>query len=239
MVYRTSSSIQARKDAKRQHLITVASKVFAARGYAGTTVKDIVDEAQAAVGTFYLYFKSKEDIFETLYEEISELIISAVDQATTGADHTLVQRFCRATAASLATYQEYRDLTRILLIEAPGLNPRFRQKHLDKLERSRERMADLFSKLAGKGLIEVPDVTVAALAFDGTFVNVIMSWLHSGQSQKLTDFTAALAIYNLQALRIPYTNEEVHQFVADYYRNPPRPTAPPSDRSSSKEGEES
>src|SRR5512140_1120606 len=140
MVYRATASTEARKDARRQQLVKTASRVFATRGYAATTVKDIAEEAGVAVGTFYLYFKSKEDMLATLYEDMSERVSGAVDGAVTGPGLTTVQQFSRATVASLATYREYRDLTRILLIEAPGLNPRFQQMALQRLERSRGRM---------------------------------------------------------------------------------------------------
>jgi AcrR family transcriptional regulator len=222
MAYRTTASTEARKDARRRHLVTTASRVFAARGYAGTTVKDIADQAAVAVGTFYLYFKSKEDILATLYDEMSEQSAATVDRAVAGSDLTMVQRFCRATAASLATYQQYRDLTRILLIEAPGINPRFQQKHLDRMERSRKRMEDVLGHLQRKGIIRLPDVGVAALAFDGTFINVIVDWLNHRKAPPLTDLAEPLAIYNLQALGIAYAKAEVRRAIEEYLRAPPQ-----------------
>jgi AcrR family transcriptional regulator len=237
MVYRTTADTRARKDAKRRHLVATAARVFAARGYAATTVKDIADQAEVAVGTFYLYFKSKEDMLASLFEEMSELSAGAVDRATGGPDHTIVQRFARATAASLATYQEYRDLTRILFIEAPGINPRFQHKHLDRMERSRKRMEEILGHLQRKGLIATDDVTLAALAFDGTFINVIVDWLHHRKAPPLTDSAEALTIYNLQALGITYTREEVRRAIAEYLRAPPPAEDEPFTVTRRKQGE--
>ncbi len=230
MVYRATADTEARKDARRQQLVTTAARVFAARGYASTTVKDITDEAQVAVGTFYLYFKGKEDMLAALYDEMSERSAAAVDRATAGAELTIVQRFCRATAVSLATYQQSRDLTRILLIEAPGINPRFQQKHLERMERSRKRMENILGQLHRKGLIRVTDPSVAALAFDGTFINVIVDWLNRRRAPPLTDLAEPLAIYNLQALGIDYTAQEVRWAIEEYLRAPPPAAreAPPS-----------
>ena len=71
MVYKSSNETQKRKDLKKKHIIDIATKVFA-NGYHGTTVKNVVEEADISVGTFYFYFKNKEDLFETLYDELSE-----------------------------------------------------------------------------------------------------------------------------------------------------------------------
>lgn len=61
-----NSAQLSRKERKREHrrqtLIDAASTLFAKHGYAGTTIDDIVLEADVAKVTFYSYFKSKEEI---------------------------------------------------------------------------------------------------------------------------------------------------------------------------------
>jgi len=53
----------------RERLLTAATEVFAAKGYIATRVSDIVRQAGVAQGTFYLYFKSKQVIFEQLIDD--------------------------------------------------------------------------------------------------------------------------------------------------------------------------
>ena len=43
-------------------LITAAQRLFLERGFGPTTIEEITTAAQVAKGTFYLYFKSKEDV---------------------------------------------------------------------------------------------------------------------------------------------------------------------------------
>lgn len=57
-----SSRKERKKEQRRQTLIDAATHLFATRGYAGTTIDDIVSEADVAKVTFYSYFKSKEEI---------------------------------------------------------------------------------------------------------------------------------------------------------------------------------
>ncbi|GAB6066307.1 TetR/AcrR family transcriptional regulator [Aquifex pyrophilus] len=58
----------------REKLLRAAKKVFAERGFHNAQISHIIDEAGVARGTFYLYFKGKEEIFkEILNEVITEL----------------------------------------------------------------------------------------------------------------------------------------------------------------------
>ena len=47
--------------ATKGRLVESAKKLIAEKGYNNTKVEDITNEAQAAKGTFYTYFKTKED----------------------------------------------------------------------------------------------------------------------------------------------------------------------------------
>ena len=54
---------------KRQKIIKAAVKVFAEKGFYNSRVSEIAKEANVADGTIYLYFKNKDDILISLFEE--------------------------------------------------------------------------------------------------------------------------------------------------------------------------
>jgi AcrR family transcriptional regulator len=54
------------KNANRQAILEAARSVFARTGYEATTVRDIIRETKLASGTFYNYFKSKEEVFHAI-----------------------------------------------------------------------------------------------------------------------------------------------------------------------------
>ena len=60
-----------RKAENREKLVAAARKVFAEKGYAAATVRDIVRETDLASGTFYNYFEDKEGAFRTVFEEFA------------------------------------------------------------------------------------------------------------------------------------------------------------------------
>jgi AcrR family transcriptional regulator len=51
---------------KRQAIIEAASNFFAQKGYEDTTIAEIAEEAGVAVGTVYLYFRNKREIYTSI-----------------------------------------------------------------------------------------------------------------------------------------------------------------------------
>jgi AcrR family transcriptional regulator len=56
---------------RRKHIMAVASKVFAEKGYYATTISDIATAAGIAKGTVYWYFKNKRSIMIAILDDIS------------------------------------------------------------------------------------------------------------------------------------------------------------------------
>ena len=57
------------KRENRAKLVAAARKVFAEKGFAAATARDIVRETDLASGTFYNYFDDKEDAFRAVFDE--------------------------------------------------------------------------------------------------------------------------------------------------------------------------
>jgi AcrR family transcriptional regulator len=65
---------QLQAAATREQLLVAARDVFEARGYQATTVGAITARANTAHGTFYLYFKNKEDAFCHVMEDVTNVV---------------------------------------------------------------------------------------------------------------------------------------------------------------------
>lgn len=74
--------ISKEPDVRKAELIAVAERLFIERGYDETAVSDIVKAANVAQGTFYYYFKTKDDvrnaIIDNNIEEIKAIITQVV-----------------------------------------------------------------------------------------------------------------------------------------------------------------
>jgi AcrR family transcriptional regulator len=69
-VEQRNSKRQAQAAATQELLLATAHEVFAERGYQATTVGAITSAANTAHGTFYLYFRNKEDVFAKVVESV-------------------------------------------------------------------------------------------------------------------------------------------------------------------------
>jgi TetR/AcrR family fatty acid metabolism transcriptional regulator len=82
-----------RTDDKRQRILQAAVKVLARKGYHKAKVSEIARRADVADGTIYLYFRNKEDILVSLFDEVMAEHIAqgrAEVKAATGAPDRLL-----------------------------------------------------------------------------------------------------------------------------------------------------
>jgi TetR/AcrR family fatty acid metabolism transcriptional regulator len=59
-----------RSDDKRRRILEAAVRVFAKKGYFASRVSDVARRAGIADGTIYLYFRNKEDILVSLFDDV-------------------------------------------------------------------------------------------------------------------------------------------------------------------------
>ncbi len=80
---------------KRRRIHDAAVKVFAEKGFYNARVSDIAKEAGVADGTIYLYFKNKDDLLISLFEDRMEEIIANFKASLVGIDtpEAQLQRF--------------------------------------------------------------------------------------------------------------------------------------------------
>ncbi len=75
---------ERKKVQTRERIYRAALKLFSERGLATTTVDEIVAVADVAKGTFFNYFRSKEEIFAFFIEIQLSKVTEAVDEAQKG-----------------------------------------------------------------------------------------------------------------------------------------------------------
>ena len=97
----------------RGRLIEAAKRVFSEKGYHNAQIAHIIDEAGVARGTFYLYFKSKEEILKELLREVVEELKERIRVIDINEDpvHQVVENVERVIEFAL----EERELARIVL----------------------------------------------------------------------------------------------------------------------------
>jgi AcrR family transcriptional regulator len=87
-------------DKTRTLLIEAASRLFASKGYEGTTVETVIQQASVSKGAFYHHFSSKADLLDAIATSVVAAVVDAVRTATEGREAGAVARLNRFLAAS-------------------------------------------------------------------------------------------------------------------------------------------
>ena len=66
------------REQKRRFILEAAAEAFGTKGFHAVTVKDIAERAGIAHGTFYLYFKDKNDVYRELSRELQSQITEVI-----------------------------------------------------------------------------------------------------------------------------------------------------------------
>ena len=90
--------------------------MFARKGLHGARVGDIAAEAGVAHGLLYHYFKSKDELLETVFQETWDLMIETV-RSVEQAGGTARDQLRRVAAIVLRTWKRDPDLVRVLIRE--------------------------------------------------------------------------------------------------------------------------
>jgi TetR/AcrR family fatty acid metabolism transcriptional regulator len=100
---------------KRDRILKAAIKVFAKNGFYATRVSEIAKAAGVADGTIYLYFKNKDDVLITIFEEGIEQLL-AILRGVAESDDAFEDRIRRIIELQLGLLEEQRDLAEVITV---------------------------------------------------------------------------------------------------------------------------
>ncbi|GIH10773.1 TetR family transcriptional regulator [Rhizocola hellebori] len=117
-------TIAARTDETiRRDLIGAMAGCVAEKGYAATTIADIVAMAHVSKRTFYEHFTGKEDCLLAVYQHVCGWLMKVIRGAGT-ADQRWPERISGGAAAFLSALDSMPEFSRALLVEMQGAGER-------------------------------------------------------------------------------------------------------------------
>ncbi len=108
-------------DIRRNQIIQGALKVFIAKGFHNSTVREIAEAAGLTMGSLYNYIRSKEDIIFIVYEQITRSLREDMETAIREAG-TPEERLRAALRQNLITVYDYQDIIMFLYKESASLD---------------------------------------------------------------------------------------------------------------------
>ena len=100
---------------KRDRILRAAIKVFAKKGFYATRVSEIAKAAGVADGTIYLYFKNKDDVLITIFEDGIQRLL-AILREVAASDEPFDARITRIIELQLGLLEEQRDLAEVITV---------------------------------------------------------------------------------------------------------------------------
>jgi AcrR family transcriptional regulator len=165
---------------RRRELLSAAEVLFAKNGFFKTTMADIAEEAEFAIGTLYQLFRSKEEIYLSLVDEKVTAYLSEVDAETRSA----IGQAAKIDAlihTKLNFFEHNRSFFRIYVAEWSGFEwtakSAFGDRIWKKLLSHLDLIADIIEDGERTGEFKRIPAREAAFALNGMMNSTIFHWI--------------------------------------------------------------
>jgi TetR/AcrR family transcriptional regulator, fatty acid metabolism regulator protein len=176
---------------KRRLILDAAVRVFARQGFHTCRVSDIADEAGVAYGLVYHYFRSKDEVLDTLFLERWNVMLDAIRE--TDAQDISARRKLEAIAGFIVdSYRHDPDLMKVIIVEVTRAANSFGQTHLAKITEAYNLIGQVVEKAQASGEFR-SDIApqFAAMAFYGVIEQVLTGWIFDSLPQSAGGFDEA------------------------------------------------
>ncbi|WP_342348554.1 TetR/AcrR family transcriptional regulator [uncultured Nitrospira sp.] len=182
---------QREYEARREEILLAAERRFSQNGFFKTSMAEIAEAAQFAMGTVYRFFKSKEEIYISLVEAKVEELLRLLEEATQS--RLPAQEKLRAVIqVKLAFADQNRAFFRIYVSEWSGFEWTVKSAFGERVWKRYLAQIDLVANLIKEGIktgeFRKVNPKDTSLAFHGMLNSTIYLWiLQSGPKESLVD----------------------------------------------------
>ena len=163
-----------KRERTRGELLKAARQVFARRGYHDASIAEITELADVGVGTFYLHFRDKDEIFTTMLadgmRELRDRVLAEAEQAGPG------RAFPATIRAIFRHAYAQRDLFQIALSGERRLSSTLKAQ-----TNMIEGFTRAFERLQSLGQLDGFDVPLLARFITGIITQGIMWWFENDE----------------------------------------------------------
>jgi len=158
---------EEKKAQTRERLIEAAARVFARKGFAGTSVDEVAEAAGVTKGAVYSNFDSKEDLVRAVLDERLERRLREIPDSVPPEHRTVAEDAVAASEQFRSVLDEERDAL-LLAFEFTiyaARNPEFRDDFIAYHRRARSDIAPVIEERirAGGNELSVPSEQLAAI----------------------------------------------------------------------------
>jgi len=178
---------------KRRMILDAAVVAFATRGFHACRVSDIADEANVAYGLVYHYFRSKDEVLDTLFLERWNVLLEVIAEID-GQPLPAREKLHAIASFIIESYRHDPDLMKVIIVEVTRAANSFGRTHLGKIREAYALIADIVGKAQADGTFRsAVTPAFAALAFYGAIEQVLTGWIFDALPQGDAEFDQAKA----------------------------------------------
>ena len=177
---------------QRGRMLGAMAEAVAAKGYAATTVADVVAGAGVSRKTFYEHFRDKEECFLAAFDAGVDLLLKAILDARVPESGTWIDLIRVRTRAYLETLASQPAFARTFLIEVFAAGPRALDRRAQVLRRFAHLLRDLHLEARHEYpmLPEVPDAVYMAAV--GAINELVSDLTREGRTAELPELEDTL-----------------------------------------------
>jgi AcrR family transcriptional regulator len=157
-------------------ILRAAEKVFGKKGFSAATIEQMVDLAGVSRGTFYLYFKDKDQIFASLVSQVVADLFLVSNKRNLG---SLRDRIEISTRYFLQAFQRHRGILRCLF-EVDHYKPNIARLHRKLRSNFIGRIRNHLDRNVARGICHPMNTRVASFALGLMCEQVANSWISGG-----------------------------------------------------------
>ncbi len=174
-----------KRRADKRNLITDAAvEVFAEKGFHQARVSDIAKRAGVADGTIYLYFKNKEDLLLSIFEQKMDLLLAGLGEALADTDDP-IERVRRFASFHFQQVRDNRSAAEVLQVELRLSNKFLKEYRPEKLWAYLQVFGQVVREGQHAGLFrEDIDPFIGMWAFFGALDELAMQWVLSRKQDR-------------------------------------------------------
>src|SRR5216683_531184 len=170
---------------KRELILRAATRVFARNGYFNSKVADIARAAKVADGTVYLYFKSKEEILHSIFDQNMAEAIAACRQLIENSRDPR-EKLRRIAALHLERLGADRDLAVVFQVELRGSTKFMQEFSAAGFAQYLDLLCKIFEEGQRAGLFRKDlNAKVVSKILFGALDEMATNWIISKRSYKL------------------------------------------------------
>ena len=162
---------------KRRVILEAGVRVFAKRGFHHCRVSDVADEAGVAYGLVYHYFRSKEEILNTLFLERWQIMLDAIADIDSR-DLPAREKLHAVASFIIDSYRHDPDLMKVIIVEVTRAANSFGALHLAEIRKAYEGIAGIVEAAREEGSFKssIPS-EFAAMCFYGAIEQLLSAWI--------------------------------------------------------------